>query len=313
MRDANVTRELARTEALSQTAETYTVRRLTDRETIRRLLEPHPAYAAYALGQLEPRLFPLSRWWLAEGDGRNTQSGGRALLLHSRGGLGNALFALGEAAPLAALLSLHPGPRRAFATCQAEHLGILRRFFDLSQEHLLLRMKVTADAFRPLEGETRLLRGRDARIVNRLYNAEGAVASYTARQIEDGVYFGVNVGERLVAVAGTHAVSPTHGVAVVGNVYTHPRYRGRGLGALVTSAVTAAVIEACPLVVLSVDPRNRAAARAYQRLGYQGDCRLIEAAATRKDRLGLRSLVRRLVAVHRGGRGRGAGGALIRL
>ena len=97
------------------------------------------------------------------------------------------------------------------------------------------------------------------------------------------MYFGANVGERLVAVAGTHAVSPTHGVAVVGNVYTHPRYRGRGLGALVTSAVTAAVIEACPLVVLSVDPRNRAAARAYQRLGYEGDCRLIEAASTRKD------------------------------
>jgi predicted GNAT family acetyltransferase len=177
----------------------------------------------------------------------------------------------------------------------------------------MLRMKVTADTFRPPEGEARRLRGREVRLVNRLYNAEGSVASYTARQIEGGVYFGAYVGERLVAVAGTHAVSPAHGVAVVGNVYTHPRYRGRGLGALVTGAVTAAVIEACPLVVLSVNPRNRAALRAYQRLGYEGECRLIEAAATRRDRLGLSSLARRLVAARRGARGRGAGGVLVRL
>jgi ribosomal protein S18 acetylase RimI-like enzyme len=101
-----------------------------------------------------------------------------------------------------------------------------------------------------------------------------------------------------------------YGVAVVGNVYTHPRYRGRGLGALVTGAVTAAVIESCPLVVLSVDPRNQAAVRAYRNLGYEEDCRIIEAAATRRDFVGLRSLVRRLSASLRG---RGAGGALVRL
>jgi predicted GNAT family acetyltransferase len=136
------------------------------------------------------------------------------------------------------------------------------------------------------------------------------VASYTGRQIESGVYFGAHVAERLVAVAGTHAVSPAYGVAVVGNVYTHPRYRGRGLGALVTGAVTAAVIGSCPLVVLSVDPRNGAAVRAYQNLGYEEDCRIIEAAATRRDFVGLRSLVRRLSASLRG---RGAGGALVRV
>ena len=289
---------MARAEALSPTAETYIVRRLKDREAIRRLLESRPVYAAYALGQLEPHLFPLSEWWLAEGDGGTASVGGRALLLHSRGGLGNALFALGEAAPLTALLRLHPGPRNTFATCQAEHIEVLRRFFHLSQAHPMLRMKVTADTFRSPQGEARRLRGREVRLVNRLYNAEAAVACYTARQIEDNVYFGAHVGEQLVAV--------------VGNVYTHPRYRGRGLGALVTGAVTAAVIEACPLVVLSVDPRNRAAVRAYQRLGYEGEGRLIEAAATRKDRLGLGSLVRRLVAVRHGGR-RGAGGALVRL
>ena len=305
MREANVENGMSRASASTREVETYVVRRLQDQGAIARLLDAaRRAYAAYALAQLEPDLFPSSRWWLAEGDG------GRALLLHSRGGLGNALFALGEASPLAALLSLHPGPRNAFATCQAEHLDVVRRFYYLSQEHPVSRMKVTAGAFRRPQGETRRLLGQDARLVNRLYSAEGVVASYTGRQIESGVYFGAYVGERLVAVAGTHAVSPAYGVAVVGNVYTHPRYRGRGLGALVTGAVTAAVIGSCPLVVLSVDPRNQAAVRAYQNLGYEEDCRIIEAAATRRDFVGLRSLVRRLSASLRG---RGAGGALVRL
>lgn len=307
MTKANVGGQMARAAAAPRAAETYIVRRLEDRDTIRQLLEGRPAYSAYALGQLEPDRFPLSRWWLAEGEGS------WALLLHSRGGLGNALFALGDAAPLKAVLSLHLGPRNAFATCQTEHLQVVRRFFCLSQEHPLLRMKVTAATFRPIQGEARRLLGRDARFVNRLCNTEGVVASYTGRQIAGGVYFGAYVGEELIAVAGTHAVSPTHGVAVVGNVYTHPRYRGQGLGALVTGVVTATVIESCPLVVLSVDPRNQAAVRAYQHLGYEEESRLIEASASRKDIVGLRSLVRRLLAARRGGRGRPAGGALVRL
>jgi len=307
MTKANVGGQVASASAAPRAARTYVVRRLEDRNTIRRLLEERPAYCAYALGQLEPDLFPLSRWWLAEGEGS------RALLLHSRGGLGNALFALGDAAPLNAALALHTGPRTAFATCQTEHLQVVRRFFHLSQEHPLLRMKVTTATFRPPLGEARRLVSRDARSVNRLCNTEGVVASYTDRQIAGGVYFGAYVGKELVAVAGTHSVSPTHGVAVVGNVYTHPRYRGQGLGALVTGAVTAHVIESCPLVVLSVDPRNQAAVRAYEHLGYEEESRLIEASASRRDIVGLRSLVRRLLAARRGGRGQPDGGALVRL
>jgi len=297
-------RDIVRAAAPSRVSQAYIVRRLEERDAIRRHLEPRPAYAAYALGQLEPRLFPVSKWWLAEGDG------GQALLLHSRGGLGNALFAIGDAAALEALLCLHPGPRNAFATCQAEHLEVLRRFFFLSHERPLLRMKVTADAFSAPQGEVRRLHGRDAGLINRLYSTEGVTGSYTHRQIEEGVYFGAYADERLVAVAGTHAVSPAHGVAVVGNVYTHPHHRDQGLGALVTGAVTGAILKTCPLVVLSVDPRNRAAVRAYQRLGYREECRLIETPATRKDVFGLSSLVRRLTAALRG---RAMGGALVRL
>jgi hypothetical protein len=46
----------------------WRVQRLTDRETIRALLAPEETYAAYALAQLEPSLFPRSEWW-SHGEG----------------------------------------------------------------------------------------------------------------------------------------------------------------------------------------------------------------------------------------------------
>ena len=280
------------------------MRPLRDRARIREMLESRRAYTAYALGQLEPHLFVASRWWLARGPR------GDGLLVHSRGGLGNALLTLGDARALEALLRLHPGPRQTFATCLEEHLPVMLQHFYLSHRQPMLRMQVTAETFQPPRQPAARLGGRDARTINRLYSSEGANSGYTASQVEDGIYYGVYVDGRLAAVAGTHVVSPAYGVAVVGNVYTHPHYRGRGLGGTVTGAVTAGALERCRLVVLSVDPRNRAAVRAYQRLGYREECRLIEAAATRRDLVGLAPVLRRVIA---GLRGRSQGGALVRL
>ncbi|HEY8489388.1 MAG TPA: GNAT family N-acetyltransferase [Dehalococcoidia bacterium] len=280
---------------------TYRVRSLADAEEIRALLRERPAYAAYALGQLEPHLAPRARWWLASG------ATGRALLLHASGGLGQALFAMGDPDALDAILRLHPGPPHTYATCEPRHVAVLRRYFRLAQEQPMLRMSVTPDRLRTPElhadaetPQVRRLTGADARWINRLYSSDGAPTYYSPAHINEGVYYGASVAGRLVSVAGTHVVSPEQGVAVVGNVFTHPRYRGRGYAQVTTGAVTRHLLRTCPLVVLSVDPANTPAVRAYQRLGYVEDCRLIEAAATRRELLGAASLTRRLLARLRG-------------
>jgi len=105
---------------------------------------------------------------------------------------------------------------------------------------------------------------------------------------------------RLVAIAGTHVVSRQEGVAVVGNVFTHPAYRGRGYATAATSAVTEALLDYCDYVVLTVDPRNTPAVAAYVRLGYREACQLLEASATRRDPSGLGASLRRLRAAIRG-------------
>lgn len=282
----------------------YVVRRLHDRGQIRQMLEARRTYAAYALGQLDPVLFRMSEWWGAHGPR------GQALILHSRGGLGSATFVMGENEPLEALLQTHPGARQTFFTCETHHLEPVLRYFDLEQRQTMIRMHVSADTFTPAEGHARRMVGRDVRSVNGLYRTDGVPSFYSSRQIDDSVYFGIERDQRLVSIAGTHVISTSSGIAVVGNVYTHPQYRGQRLAQITTSAVTELLLKTCREVVLSVDPTNKPAVRAYERLGYVEVARLIEGAALRRDITGAVTALRRLGARVRG---RGAGAEIIRL
>jgi RimJ/RimL family protein N-acetyltransferase len=278
------------------------VQRLRDPEEIRVLLRPYHRYAAYGLAQLEPSLFKQSQWWLAEGDGE------KALLMHSRGGLGRALLALGDEIGLYVLLSLHPGPVYSFATIEIGHVPVMRRFFSLGHSWPMQRMTVERSTLAetpPLQveapdAELRRLSAGDVGAVNRLNSSESGGISYNASQIRDGVYFGIFRDDVLVAMAGTHGVSPTDKIAVLGNVFTHPQHRNSHFALQATGAVTRELLQTCDEVVLTVDPRNEAAVRAYTRLGYRVDCELIETTITRKDSLGLTSLWRRLIARWRG-------------
>lgn len=273
----------------------YLVRPVRDKDELRSMLEPQRAYAAYAIGQLQPYLFQRSAWWLSRG------VGGQALLLHSSGGLGNALFAQGTVDALEAALRLHPGPRYTFLTCELHHLETVRRHFELPDHNPVLRMLVTRETFCDATGATQRLSGRDVRDINRLYRSDGTPAFYTAENIDDAIYHGVVERGRLVAVAGTHVISYPDSIAVAGNVFVHPRYRGRGLSRLVTGAVTRDLLQGCREVVLSVDPGNMPAVRSYEGLGYREVGRLIEGAATRRD-VGLLAFIQRRLAALRGRR-----------
>ncbi len=281
----------------------YLVRNLRSRDAIRAWLAPQREHAAYALAQLEPGLFERTRWFTAEG------SGGAALATHSRGGLGDATFVTGDPEAIAAILAIEPGAARSYLTARREHLDAVRTVYRLSSGQPMLRMSVTAATFRPYEEiTTTALLGIDVRRINQLYAADGTPTVYESAHIEGGVYRGVVVDGRLVAIAGTHAVSPQERVAVVGNVFTHPRHRGAGYATAATGATTQALLERCDMVALTVDPANAAAIAAYRRLGYRDAGAIVEATATRRDSAALLALPRRALARMRGRR---RGGALV--
>lgn len=79
--------------------------------------------------------------------------------------------------------------------------------------------------------------------------------------------YGAYVGDILASIACTYVRMPE--VWLIGNVYTRPSYRGRGLAKAVTSTVTARALVCSTKPFLHVEKNNRPAIRLYARLGYK--------------------------------------------
>jgi GNAT superfamily N-acetyltransferase len=181
-----------------------------------------------------------------------------------------------------------------------DHRLVARKYFLMTRPQLMQRMSVTRETFHPSSVEARRLRGIDLPAVNRLYSMEGGPTAYRAEHLDEAVYYGVYEGRRLISIAGTHVVSRAERIAVVGNVFTHPRYRNQGLASTTTSAVTAELLEHCDLVALTVEKSNSPAVKVYRRLGYETQCELHETPLVRKEPFGVVSFVRRTMAGWRG-------------
>ncbi|RJQ07345.1 MAG: GNAT family N-acetyltransferase [Dehalococcoidia bacterium] len=275
----------------------WEVRELRQRREVRAWLAVDRPFSAYALGHLEGGLLEYARFWVAEGRG----SGAGGLVMHANA-LGQSMVTVGDPEAIAAIVSIHPGPRATYLTTAArEHTDALRDAYLVGNVLTMRRMSVTRGDFAPVNGLTRRLRGRDAGRINWLYSIEGGRGRYFPNAIEQAIYYGVVEGDLLVAVAGTHIVAPNEGVAVVGNVFTHPEYRGRGYAERVTSAVTAELFErGCSEVVLTVDPQNTPAVAAYTHLGFRPGSEVVEARLRRRDAFGIAPWWRRSRAVRRG-------------
>ncbi len=251
---------------------------LTDKSQIWAYLETDRLYAAYAIGDLEPGMFEQCSWAGAAEAGRL-----RALALHFRGLDIPALFVMGEPDGLRAIFKGAMRPQRVYLTCLEAHLPVTREFYAWSSEMPMWRMALSAGSFRPI-GEENCVRltPDDADRVMALFTLGGGDA-FTPAQMAAGVFYGIISGDRLVSVAGTHLVSPTYGVAAVGNIFTHPEYRGRGHGTAATSAVVAELLgSGIRDIVLNVSQANEGAIRIYERLGFARYCPFLEGIATAK-------------------------------
>ena len=253
----------------------WKTRDLTDKAEILAWLETDRLYAAYAIGDLEPEMFAQSTWVGAEEAGRL-----QALALHFRGLDPPALFLMGDASGLRAILRNELRPERVYLTCRDEHLPVTRDFYAWSKITPMWRMVLSPRRFRAVTGNCSRLAPERAHQLTELFALGGGI-SFSPAQVQHGVFYGVLVAGQLVAVAGTHLVSSTYGVAAVGNVFTHPDHRGRGYGTATTSAVVATLLErGIRDIVLNVSQSNAPAIHIYEKLGFERYCPFIEGRAS---------------------------------
>jgi ribosomal protein S18 acetylase RimI-like enzyme len=160
-------------------------------------------------------------------------------------------------------------PRAAYVAALREALPGVAGHYRLDPGPPMVRMWVDRARFRPVPTgrEVRRLVPAEIGELNRLYQL-GFASWLPSQSVADGVYYGLRLGGRLIAAAGTHVVSPSARLAVVGNVLTHSDYRGRGFATAVTSAVTTDLLRTCDQIVLNVRSDNPPALQAYRKLGY---------------------------------------------
>lgn len=112
----------------------------------------------------------------------------------------------------------------------------------------------------------------DARAVESFYAEAYPGSWFIARMLETGVYRAVVEGSAWKSIAGVHVLSLSQRVAALGNVATHPSFRGQGAGRLVCSAVMDALAKTVEVVGLNVAADNVAALRLYEGLGFEVVC-----------------------------------------
>jgi RimJ/RimL family protein N-acetyltransferase len=250
--------------------EAIVARATTDRALLRSFLEQDRLYASYAICDLEEHEFARTRWGLAwEADSPV------ALVLEYSGPTPQPLFVMGRVDGIGIVLRDLIRPRVAFVAAPAGVLPAIETVYRVDPGPSMVRMWVDRARFRPYPATVQRLLPAEIGELNRLYQL-GFASWLPAATIVEGVYYGMRVNGQLVAAAGTHVISRSARLAVVGNVLTHLDFRGRGFGTAVTGAVTAELLRTCDQVVLNVRADNPPALNAYRRLGFAEHVRFEE-------------------------------------
>ena len=242
---------------------------LTDRGQIRQLLQRDPVWAAYALGDLGPELWPHTTWHRAEDELALVLRSYSVAILWASGTLGG----LGEEIA---------GEPKYSVQLRPSALPELERYYRTSHLKRMWRMTLDPREFCPATiGQMARLGATDVGALERLY-ADGAATGespefFFGSMVRDGVFFGAREGDELTNVAGTHLVAIEEGVGAIGNVYTRQDRRGRGLAGCATSAVVTELLRlGVTVVALNVYQSNAAAIQAYERLGFRRHCEFVE-------------------------------------
>lgn len=256
---------------------------LKDKEVLRRHFDQDRSLFAYHIGDLDDFHFGHCQWlsWVVDGDVKDV------VLLYGGCKMPTVIaFGLTEHMP-ALLAELSPKLPDLFHSHFYEayrDILLKGRTQQRLGSHLKMQLKQFVPCERKVDGELVAPLGHEHEAeLQELYDAAYPGNYFVTRMLESGKYCGVKLDGRLVSVSGVHVDSTEYGTATLGNIATHPDYRGRGLGSVLTSHVCAQLVAEDKAVGLNVSATNAAAIHTYEKLGFEIVHRYEEAIFTRKD------------------------------
>jgi ribosomal protein S18 acetylase RimI-like enzyme len=245
---------------------------ISDKRQLLSFLETDPFLHIYSIGDLDDFFWKRTTWY-----GWVEQNRIWALfLLYQGDNSAPTLLALEEQNSEEATALFHGVrhslPERFFAHLSVHLLPHLGKWYTAESNRLHLKMKLEKDQFSPapeLQSQRVIqLKQGDLERVLTLYDQAYPGNWFDPRMLETGQYLGIEDAERLVAVAGIHVYSPQYKVAALGNITTHPDFRGTGLSTRLTSSLCRQLFETVDWIGLNVAQSNRAAIRCYSKIGF---------------------------------------------
>jgi len=95
---------------------------------------------------------------------------------------------------------------------------------------------------------------------------------FDSRMVETGKYFGYFRNDMLAGVAGIHVYSSEYRIAALGNIATHPDYRGQKIAYKLTSVLCINLTKDADIIGLNVKSDNASAIKCYENIGFTIRC-----------------------------------------
>jgi RimJ/RimL family protein N-acetyltransferase len=242
---------------------------LHDRDTIAAYLCKNVALHLYEIGDLDDFFWQYTTWYAHVEESEIRQIS----LLYSGTDLpillGLSTDPVGMQALLRAIMPFLP--RRIYTHQMGDSIRLFEEHYTIIPHGTHYRMLLTDPAcLNAIDtSEVVPLSVADQADIQRMYDASYPGNWLDVRMLETNRYFGIQRNREWVSVSGIHVYSPRYRVAALGNITTHPQFRGQGLATATTAKLCQILLEDVDHIGLNVKADNTSAIACYKRLGFE--------------------------------------------
>jgi ribosomal protein S18 acetylase RimI-like enzyme len=245
--------------------ETRTIR---DKDEIYRFLSGTPDLQLYAIGDLDDFYWPYTTWYAIYEKNEiksiallySGMSPSTFLLFHDKDSYYSTQLLKSVKPLLPEKLNVHLSPGLI------DVFGRESVIEDYGQNYRMVLMNAPEQIS---DENIRKMTVRDLNEINSLYRIAYPSNWFDSRMVETRKYFGYFNKGMLVGIAGIHVYSMQYRIAALGNIATHPDFRGRKIAYKLTSYLCNNLMKTVDLIGLNVKSENSAAIKCYNNIGFE--------------------------------------------
>jgi len=244
------------------------IRKSRNKNEIFSFLSRNKGLYLYLIGDLDDFFWPHTTWYIASVNGKT-----------------EAVALLYDGMTPSTFLLFHEGDLSCPGKMIKELLPLLPKEFNVHLSPGLLdsfgKEKIIANYGRNYrmilvrepgdisDENIRRLRKEDLNEIERFYALAYPGNWFDSRMLETGKYFGYFYQGMLAGIAGIHVYSPEYRIAALGNIATHPDFRGKKIAHFLTSVLCTDLRKDTDTIGLNVSSENSAAIKCYENAGFE--------------------------------------------